>query len=133
MGIYNCAPTLAEAIDSILAQTYENWELILCDDGSADHTYNIADSYRQRYPEKIVLLKNEQNMGLNHTLNHCLDHATGEYIARMDGDDISLPERFEKELNYLLTHPEYAIVSSPMVYFDENGQIIDDTVPYGIS
>ena len=121
MGIYNCAPTLAEAIDSILAQTYENWELILCDDGSADHTYNIADSYRQRYPEKIVLLKNEQNMGLNHTLNHCLDHATGEYIARMDGDDISLPERFEKELNYLLTHPEYAIVSSPMVYFDENG------------
>ncbi len=121
MGIYNCAPTLAEAIDSILAQTYENWELILCDDGSADSTYAIADSYRQRYPEKIVLLKNEQNMGLNHTLNHCLDYATGDYIARMDGDDISLPERFEKEMNYLLTHPEYAIVSCPMVYFDENG------------
>ena len=60
-------------------------------------------------------------MGLNHTLNHCLQHATGEYIARMDGDDISLPERFEKELNFLQTHPEYAIVSCPMIYFDENG------------
>lgn len=121
MGIYNCAPTLAEAINSILAQTYPNWELILCDDGSADDTYAIADSYRQQYPQKIVLLKNERNMGLNHTLNHCLQHATGEYIARMDGDDVSLPERFEKELNYLQAHPEYAIVSCPMIYFDENG------------
>lgn len=121
MGIYNCAPTLAEAINSILAQTYPHWELILCDDGSADDTYAIADGYRQQYPEKIVLLKNERNMGLNHTLNHCLQHATGEYIARMDGDDVSLPERFEKELNYLQAHQEYAIVSCPMIYFDENG------------
>lgn len=121
MGIYNCAPTLAEAIDSILAQTYPNWELVLCDDGSTDSTYATADSYRQQFPDKIVLLRNPRNMGLNHTLNHCLLHATGDYIARMDGDDISLPERFEKELSYLQAHPEYAIVSCPMVYFDENG------------
>ena len=121
MGIFNCAATLPEAVDSILAQTYSNWELILCDDGSSDDTYAVADHYRQQYPDKIILLKNERNMGLNHTLNHCLQHATGEYIARMDGDDISLPERFEKELNFLEAHPEYAIVSCPMIYFDENG------------
>ena len=121
MGIYNCAKTLPEAVDSILAQTYPHWELILCDDGSSDDTYAVAEGYRQQYPEKIILLKNARNMGLNHTLNHCLQHATGEYIARMDGDDVSLPERFEKELAFLQTHPEYAIVSCPMVYFDEHG------------
>ena len=121
MGIYNCAKTLPEAVDSILAQTYPHWELILCDDGSSDDTYAVAEGYRQQYPEKIILLKNDRNMGLNHTLNHCLQHATGEYIARMDGDDLSLPERFEKELTFLQTHPEYAIVSCPMVYFDETG------------
>lgn len=131
MGIYNCAKTLPEAVDSILAQTYPNWELILCDDGSSDDTYAVAEGYRQQYPEKIILLKNDRNMGLNHTLNHCLRHATGAYIARMDGDDISLPERFEKEMLFLQTHPEYAIVSCPMIYFDENGDWGKGTViPY---
>lgn len=121
MGIYNCASTLPDAIDSILAQTYENWELILCDDGSRDNTYAVAETYRDQHPDRIKLIRNEKNMGLNHTLNHCLEHATGEYVARMDGDDLSLPTRFEKELNFLLTNPQYTIVSTPMVYFDENG------------
>lgn len=121
MGIYNCGPTLPEAIDSIFAQTYTNWELILCDDGSSDDTYAVAERCRRMYPQKIVLLRNERNMGLNRTLNHCLEHATGEYIARMDGDDLSLPERLEKELAFLENHPEYAIVSCPMIYFDETG------------
>ena len=121
MGIYNCAPTLGEAIDSILAQTEQDWELILCDDGSKDDTYAVAEAYRRRYPEKIILIQNERNMGLNHTLNHCLAHATGEFIARMDGDDISLPDRFEKELHFLQANPQYAVVSCPMIYFDEGG------------
>ena len=122
MGIYNCASTLPEAIDSILAQTYSDWELILCDDGSADDTYRVASEYRERYPEKIILLQNEKNMGLNSTLNRCLAAATGEYIARMDGDDISLPQRFERETAFLDQHPEYAIVSTPMIYFDAEGE-----------
>lgn len=121
MGIYNCAPTLSEAIDSILNQTCDNWELVMCDDGSTDNTYRVADSYKQKYPDKIKLIKNEHNSGLNITLNHCLEYAGGEYIARMDGDDISLPERLEKEFNFLETHHEYDIVSAPMIYFDENG------------
>ena len=60
MGIYNCAPTLAEAIDSILGQTYTDWELILCDDGSKDNTYQIAEQYKKQHPDKIILLKNEK-------------------------------------------------------------------------
>ena len=91
MGIYNCAATLPEAIDSILAQTFPDWQLVLCDDGSKDNTYAVAKAYQERIPDKIILLQNEQNMGLNHTLNRCLQAATGEYVARMDGDDVSLP------------------------------------------
>ena len=121
MGIYNCAETLSEAIDSILAQTFSDWQLVLCDDGSKDNTYDLAKRYQERLPDKIILLQNEQNMGLNHTLNRCLQYATGEYIARMDGDDISLPTRLEKEALFLDEHPEYAVVSTPMILFDEGG------------
>lgn len=121
MGIYNCSATLPEAIDSILAQTFTDWELILCDDGSTDHTFAVAQGYQAQHPEKIKLLQNERNMGLNHTLNRCLAAAEGEFIARMDGDDISMPHRLETELAFLQANPEYAIVSCPMIYFDENG------------
>lgn len=121
IGLYNCADTLPEALDSILAQSFTDWEIILCDDGSSDGTYAAADVYRQKYPEKIVLLQNPENLGLNRTLNRCLEAASGDYIARMDGDDISLPERFAKEAAFLDTHPDIAIVSTPMIYFDESG------------
>ena len=122
MGIYNCAPTLPEAIDSILAQTVTDWELILCDDGSADSTFEVAQGYQEKYPDKIILLKNDENMGLNFTLNRCLEAATGEFIARMDGDDISLPDRFKKELSVLEENPDIAVVSCAMAYFDESGE-----------
>lgn len=121
MGIYNCADTLNEAIDSILNQTFRDWELIMCDDGSQDNTYELAQQYVQRYPEQIVLLKNEKNMGLNHTLNRCLQAASGEYIARMDADDLCSRDRFETEINVLKNEPDIAIVSTDMEFFDETG------------
>lgn len=121
MGIYNCAETLAESLDSLLAQTYNDWNLVMCDDGSIDETSEVAEKYRSDYPDRIKLIKNERNMGLNHTLNRCLELADGEYIARQDGDDISLPSRFEKEAAALDAHPEIAVVSTAMSYFDENG------------
>ena len=121
MGIYNCADTLSGAIDSILAQTYTKWELIMCDDGSKDATVAVAQSYVDKYPEKIILLKNEKNMGLNFTLNKCLDKATGEYIARMDGDDTCNPLRLEKEIEYLEDNAEMALVSCHMEVYDETG------------
>ncbi len=121
MGIYNCADTLSEAVESILNQTVNDWELILCDDGSTDATYAAAKEYAEKYPEKIVLLKNDQNRGLNYTLNQCLKAAKGTYIARMDGDDRCPPERFALELAVLEKEPDIAIVSSDMGYFDETG------------
>lgn len=127
MGIYNCAPTLQEALNSLYAQTYQDFEIILCDDGSKDNTWLIAERNKELHPN-IILLRNDKNMGLNFTLNHCLSVAHGEYIARMDGDDISLPSRFEKEVEFLDNHPEYAIVSCPMIYFDENGDFMTGSV-----
>lgn len=121
MGIYNCAATLPEAIDSIIRQTFTNWELIMCDDGSTDNTYNVAREYEKKYPDKIKLLKNNENLGLNQTLNNCLWEAQGEYVARMDGDDLSMPERLQKEVDFLDVHPEYAIVSTAMTFFDDAG------------
>lgn len=121
MGIYNCATTLVEALDSLYAQTYQDFKIILCDDGSGDDTYQVASDYAAKH-DNIILIKNERNMGLNYTLNHCLEYADTEYVARMDGDDISLPERFEKEITFLDEQPEYAIVSCPMIYFDEQGE-----------
>ena len=122
MGIYNCEKTLDEAINSILNQTYEKWQVIMCDDASSDKTYEVANKYVKQYPDKFILIKNDKNMGLNYTLNHCLSYADGDYIARMDGDDISTPDRFEKEAGFLNSYPEYSIVSCPMIYFDENGE-----------
>lgn len=120
MGIYNCASTLQDALDSLYAQTYKDFKIILCDDGSKDATLRIAKD-NARLHDNVIVIKNERNMGLNYTLNHCLKYADTEYVARMDGDDISMPTRFEKEIKFLDEHPEYAVVSAPMVYFDENG------------
>ena len=75
MGIYNCEQTLREALDSLLAQTCQDFKVIMCDDGSKDGTMEIASSYVRRYPEKFLLIQNEKNMGLNFTLNHCLEYA----------------------------------------------------------
>ena len=121
MGIYNCESTLREAIESIIAQTYQNWELIMCDDGSTDNTITVAEYYVQKYPQKIRLLRNKENKGLNYTLNKCLYNANGEFVARMDGDDICSPLRFEKEILFLLSHPNFAFVSCNMNFFDCNG------------
>ena len=120
-GIYNCADTLPEAIESILAQTVTDREWILCDDASSDGTYCVAQTYADLYPQKFILLRNEQNMGLNFTLNRCLAQANGKYIARMDGDDICSSQRFAEELRCLEENPEIAIVSTDMEFFDETG------------
>lgn len=120
-GIYNCADTLSEAIESILSQTVTDWEWIICDDASTDNTYAVAKEYADKFPDKFVLLQNVQNMGLNFTLNRCLEHAKGQYIARMDGDDVCYPTRFEEEVRCLQDNPEIAIVSTDMEFFDETG------------
>lgn len=128
MGIYNCADTLEQAVRSIQNQTYTNWELILCDDGSSDDTYAVALELTEA-DSRIVLMKNEKNLGLNVTLNKCLSAATGAYIARMDGDDDCVPERFEKQVAFLESHSEYHITSCPMKLFDETGEWGQTKIP----
>lgn len=121
MGIYNCEKTLPEAIESIIGQTYTNWELIMCDDGSSDGTYAVARSYADRYPQKITLLRNETNRKLSYTLNRCLEAASGELIARMDGDDMCRSDRFQKQIDFLQSHPDIQLVGTGMQFFDMTG------------
>lgn len=120
MGVYNCADTVEEAIQSIIDQTVTDWEFIICDDGSADDTYETVRTIAEKEP-RIVLIRNERNMGLAPTLNNCLRIAQGTYTARMDGDDICSPDRFEKELAVLENDPDCAVVSCGMLSFDEGG------------
>lgn len=131
MGAYNCAHTLPEAIAAIQHQTVSDWEFIICDDGSSDETWQVASEF-QRNDERIVLLRNEKNLGLNATLNKCLAAASGYYIARMDGDDICAPDRFEKELALYAKHPEAGVISCSMSFFDDEGifgKMIYDAAP----
>ena len=121
MGIYNCEKTLDRAIQSIIGQTYTDWELILCDDASTDGTAAVARKYADQ-DSRIILLRNEENRKLAYSLNRCLECSRGEYIARMDADDVSLPERFEKQIAFLDGHPEYAVVACRAYVFDENGE-----------
>ena len=121
MGVYNCESTLDEAVNCIINQTYPKWELIMCDDASTDDTYAVAKKYAQMYPNKIFLLQNKKNQGLNYTLNKCLKVVHGEFIARMDGDDLCRRERFAQEIEVFEKEPEISIVSTGMQYFDENG------------
>jgi glycosyltransferase EpsE len=120
MGIYNCSPTLEEAVDSIRQQTFTDWELILCDDGSTDDTLMKAASLAKN-DDRIHVIRNSQNLGLARTLDYCASVALGEYFARMDGDDRCSPDRFAKLVEALDEHPEVAVVSSWMSCFDERG------------
>ena len=120
MGIYNCAATLQEAVSSIQEQSFDDWELILCDDGSDDKTYETAIALAEN-DDRIQVLRNKVNMGLAHTLNNCLKQAKGDYIARMDGDDRCPRCRFQLELEILEKDNSYAFVSGWMECYDENG------------
>ncbi|MBQ6020972.1 MAG: glycosyltransferase [Clostridia bacterium] len=119
MGIYHCEKTLSAAVRSILAQTFGDWELILCDDGSTDDTYAAAKALSET-DGRIVLLRNETNLGLPKTLNRCAAAAKGEYFARMDGDDVCDPTRLQKEFD-VISRGEFAIVSCGMLFFDDGG------------
>lgn len=119
MGIYNCADTLKEAVECIAAQTFSDWELILCDDGSTDATKQVAAALAAD-DERIILLQNEKNCGLPKTLNRCARVATAEVFARMDADDRCAADRLQKEWE-IICAGEYDIVSCGMEFFDENG------------
>ncbi|MGL4377528.1 MAG: glycosyltransferase family 2 protein [Microcoleaceae cyanobacterium] len=108
---------LADAIDSILAQTYQHWELLLVDDGSTDQSSKIAQSYVEKYPEKIRYLDHPQheNRGMSASRNLGVSQALGKYISYLDGDDLWLPNKLERQLEILTSQPEAVMVYGPLL------------------
>lgn len=121
MGIYNCENSLEKSVYSLLNQTFQDWHLIMCEDGSSDQTLKVAEMLQKKFPHKITLLVNEENFGLNFTLNRCLQVAKGTYIARQDADDWSYPKRLEKQVDFLKKNPNFSFVSGYKEHFDEAG------------
>lgn len=107
---------LPEAVDSVLAQTYHNWELLLVDDGSTDGSSAIARQYAAQYPDKIRYLEHEnhQNRGMSASRNLGIAEAKGKYIAHLDGDDIWVAHKLKEQVQILESHPEAALVYGPL-------------------
>lgn len=120
MPVYNASQYLAEAIESIVSQTFTDWELIIIDDGSTDDSKLIIKRYAQS-DKRIRYYKNEQNMGVIRTLNKGINLSTGKYIARMDADDISLPTRFDTQYRFLENNADVAMCGTYALLIDEKG------------
>ena len=116
MPAYNAEKFVAEAIESIINQTYKNFEFIIINDGSTDNTAKIIQKYADQ-DKRIRFINNKQNQGLIAVLNQGLDLCRCEYIARMDSDDISYLDRFEKQVKYLDEHPDVGLLSTWIEYF----------------
>lgn len=119
LPVYNGAKFVDEAVRSIREQTFRDFELIIINDGSTDDSGKILAAHVAE--DSRICLVNRENRGLIKTLNEGLALATGEYLARMDADDISVPERFEKQLAYLESHPECVLLGSSIMLIDEHG------------
>ena len=123
MSVYNGIPYLQESIESVLNQSFTNFEFIIIDDCSTDNTWDILRKYAKK-DSRIKLYKNRENLGLTKSLNKGLNLATGEYIARQDADDISLPKRLEKQVELLNFHPDYILASCDIELIDAKGSTI---------
>lgn len=119
MVVRNEEKFISEAIQSILDQTFQEFEFIIIDDGSTDNTKRIIESF---HDDRIRLYDNPNLPGRSGGLNYGYSIAKGKYIAHMDGDDISLPDRFKKQLDYMENHPEIGVLGGGMICFDGNGE-----------
>jgi glycosyltransferase involved in cell wall biosynthesis len=128
MPVYNAALYLEEAVESVLSQTYKNIELIMVDDASTDGSAKIIRQYVKKYPKKIkaIYLKKNVNMGGDAAGNMAYQLASGDYIARMDADDVALPTRIEKQVAFLEKHSSYAVVGTSAYVIDKDGQVVGE-------
>ena len=120
MPMYNAAELVAQTIRSLLAQTYENWELIALDDGSEDRTAEVVASFTD---PRIRLVLGEKNRGLPARLNEAVTLARGALFARMDADDIALPTRLERQVGFLLANPLVDVVAADMLVITPEGEL----------
>ena len=116
MSVYNCSKFVEDAIVSVLKQTYTNWELIIVNDGSTDDTLEKIKTFKDG---RIKVFSDNENRGLPTRLNECIELSRGFYFARMDGDDIMMPNRLETQVNYLETHTDIDVVGSLAIMIDE--------------
>ena len=122
MGVYNCKnfELLDKSIKSIIGQSFSDFEFIICNDGSTNDSLKHLKKY-ELLDKRIRILSYEQNRGLSYALNYCLQYASGKYIARQDDDDISKPDRFIKQVDFLDNNMQYSIVGTLADVFDDNG------------
>jgi len=111
---------IQEAIESIFAQTYNNWGLLLIDDGSTDGSTEIAHQYAEQYPQKVIYIDhdNHKNLGLPVSRNLGINKSDGEYIAFLDADDVWLPQKLEQQIAIMNAYPEIAMVYGPAIYWN---------------
>src|ERR1700748_2513053 len=121
LPVYNGERYLAETLDSVFAQTYWNWELVIINDRSTDGTENLI---LIRQDKRIKYLPNDGNKGIIFSLNRGIQESSGQYIVRLDADDIALPERLEKQVEFLSANPEFAMCGSYFQTIDSTGKLL---------
>ncbi|MEG2413287.1 MAG: glycosyltransferase [Clostridia bacterium] len=126
MSVFNDEKFLSYAVNSILCQTFDDFQFVICDDGSCDGSWQILEKFAQK-DKRITLFRNETNMGLQFSLNKCIEKSVGEYIARMDSDDIAKAYRFERQAKFLDENAQYALCSSLTYIIDDDNKVIGQT------
>jgi glycosyltransferase involved in cell wall biosynthesis len=123
MPVFNASKFLHQSIESILDQTYSNFEFIIVDDASTDNSWKIIRSYAKK-DKRIIAIRNNINLGVSLTSNIAISKAKGQFLARMDADDISFSNRLESQLNYFKKHPNTVAIGGQCVVIDENNHLI---------
>lgn len=121
--VFNCENYIADSVKSITDQTFGNFEYLIVDDGSTDNTLSVLQKLADK-DKRIVLIENGENLGRVISLNTALERSKGKFIAIQDADDISLPERFEKQVSFFDKNPEYVLLGSDISVIDQNGKVI---------
>jgi glycosyltransferase involved in cell wall biosynthesis len=121
MPVYNASRYIGEAIDSLLRQTFTDFELIVIDDGSTDHSLDIVNSYDD---PRIRIFRNEENKGIVFTRNRGLQEMRGRYYAPFDADDVAMPRKFEKQIAFMEQHPDYGLTGTWARHIDSEGKVL---------
>lgn len=128
MSVRNGEKDLTKSMESLLNQTFQDWELIVCDDGSTDNTLQVLKKYAEE-DQRITVLHNDQSQGLAYSLNYCIENANSNILARQDADDASDIHRFEVQYPFVMAHPEYAVVGTCWYSVNEDGRVKEVHVP----
>lgn len=128
MSVKNGENDLPISIKSIQNQTFSDWEFIICDDGSTDNTLEVLRNFAKE-DARIRILHNEESKGLAYSLNYCIREARSNIIARQDADDRSSEDRFERQYEFVMNHPEYAVVGTCWYNVDDSGEVSESLVP----